>query len=178
MSSLFFFRDSSNSGKFKHTNDIMRPPLLPRFYLHLSKTVSNILQANMLQTTKNIARCVIVGFLLLAVSGLTVAIHHVHNIADANAVNGSGHSRYDGIVIKSTPSTYHEVHVLTFLSGDSFTGSSKIDIKTSLVKLFTESLNFPELLRVQHTTSLATTEKKDGSPLSVDKCALLCSFLI
>ena len=132
----------------------------------------------MLQKTKNIVRCGIVGFLLLAVSGFTVAVHHVHNIAATNTVNDSGHARYNGLIVKSTPSSYDEVHVLSFLSGDSFTGSPKTELKTSLVKLFTESLNFPELPIVQRSPSLATTAKKDIHPPSVDTCALLCSFLI
>lgn len=125
---------------------------------------------------RNIARCTVVGFLLLAISGLTIAIHHEHPIGDILAEHG--HSQHDGLVVKATPSTYHEVHFVKLLSGDSFNGSQKIEFKTSLVKLFAVHLDPLELSPVHHSTSLASIDIKETGPPSVDKCVLFCSFLI
>ncbi|MBI1805198.1 MAG: hypothetical protein HY033_13775 [Ignavibacteriae bacterium] len=125
---------------------------------------------------KNIARCSVTGFLLLAVSGLTIAVHHEHSIGSTAAQHE--HSQPNGVVLKTTPQTYHELHLIKLLSGDSFNGSQKIDFKTSLVKLFAVQLDSPEFSSVHHSTSLASTDIKETGPPSVDKCVLFCSFLI
>src|SRR5713226_7428779 len=97
---------------------------------------------------KNIARCSVTGFLLLAVSGFTIAVHHEHSMGNTDAQHE--HGQPDGVVLKTTPHTYHEVHIVKLLSGDSFNGSQKIDLKTSLAKLFTVRLDSPEFSAAHH----------------------------
>ena len=125
---------------------------------------------------KNAARCMVVGFLLIAISGLTIAIHHEHPIGDI--LTAHEHSQFDGLVVKTTPSTYHEVHFVKLLSGDSFNGSQKIECNTSLVKLFTVHLDPLELSPVYHSASSANIDIKETGPPSVDRNILNCSFLI
>ncbi|GEM_PF-4775185 len=130
----------------------------------------------MLAFIKNIVRWSATGFLLIAISGLTIAIHHEHAIGDASTKHE--HSQPDGLVLKTTPQTYHEVHIVRLLSGDCFNGSQKIDLKTSLVKLFAVQLESPEFSSAHHSTSLANIDVRETGPPSVDKCVLFCSFLI
>ena len=130
----------------------------------------------MVRFLKNITRCTIVGFLLVAISGLTVAIHHEHTIGDL--LDEHGQSQHDGLIVKTTPSTYHEVHFVRLLSGDSFNGSQKIEFKTSLVKFFAVHLDQLELSPAYHSSSLRNINIKETGPPPVDKCVLFCSFLI
>ena len=130
----------------------------------------------MFRFLKNIARCAVVGFLLLAISGLTIAIHHEHPIRNLLAEHGQ--SQHDGLVVKTTPSTYHEVHFVKLLSGDSFNGSQKIAFKTFQVKLFAVHLDPLKLSPVHHSPSLAIINIRETGPPWVDKCVLLCRFLI
>jgi hypothetical protein len=125
---------------------------------------------------KNIARCTVVGFLLLAISGLTIAIHHEHLVV--GMLTEHGHEHHDGIAVRNTPSTYHEIHFVKLLSGDSFSGSQKIEYKNSPTKLFVVYSNLFELPKIQHSTSFAPIDIKETSPPSRDKCVLFCSFLI
>ena len=118
----------------------------------------------------------VVGFLLLAISGLTITIHHEHPIGDILAKHGHSHS--DEPAAKTTPSTYHEVHFVKLLSGDSFNSSQKTEIKTSLVKLFAVHPAPLELSLVYHLTSSANIDIKETGPPSVDRYILNCSFLI
>ena len=130
----------------------------------------------MVSSLNHIARYTVVGFLLLAVSGLTIAIHHEHLIEGLFTENG--HSQPNGLVVKTTPSTYNEVHFVKLLSGDSFHGSQKVEFKTFLVKIFAVHLDHLELSPAYHSSSLANINIKETGPPSVDKCVLFCSFLI
>lgn len=125
---------------------------------------------------KNIARAAVVGFLLLAISGLTIAIHHEHRIGDM--VPDHGRRQHDEIVVKTTPSTYHEIHFVKLLSGDSFNNLQKIEFRTSLVKLFAVHGDLLVLSPIHHSTSLANIDRRETGPPSVDTCVLFCSFLI
>ena len=125
---------------------------------------------------KNIARCTVVVFLLLAISGLAITIHHEHSIGDVLAEHGHSHS--DGSAVKTAPSTYHEDHFVKLLSGDSFNGSQKIEFKTSLVKLFAVYLDPLELSPVRYSASLANIDIKETGPPSGDRYILNCSLLI
>ena len=133
----------------------------------------------MLRSLKNIARCTVVGFLLLSVSGLTIAVEHEHAIEkspDLLAVHPN--SNPEGTGIESTPLTYHETHFLKLLSGDSFDGSQKMESKTSPVKFFAVHLVFLELSPVYHSISLANIDIKETGPPSGDRYILNCSLLI
>src|SRR5206468_3540413 len=88
------------------------------------------------------------------------------------------HSQPKGVVLKTTPHTYHEVHFIKLLSGDSFNGSQKIDFKNSFAKLFAVHLDSPEFASAHHTSTLANIDIKETGPPSADKCVLFCSFLI
>ena len=118
----------------------------------------------------------VVGFLLLATSGLTITIHHEHPIEDILIKHGHSHSEESAA--KTTSSTYQEIHFVKLLSGDSFNGSQKIELKTSLVKLFAVHLVPLELSLVFHAASLTNIDIKETSPPSVDRYTLNCSFLI
>jgi hypothetical protein len=130
----------------------------------------------MSRVIKNIARCTVVGFLLLAISGLTIAIHHEHPIV--GMLSEHGHEQHDGLVVKNTPPTYHEIHFLKLLSGDSFNGTQKIELKSSLTKLFAVHIEVLELHPIGYSTFLLNTDISGTGPPSVDRCVLNCSFLI
>src|SRR6266853_1781736 len=119
---------------------------------------------------KHFATCLVTGFLLLAVSGLTIAVHHEHAMGNTAAQHEL--SQPNGIVLKTTPRTYHEVHIVKLLSGDSFNGSQKIDLKTSFAKLFTVQLDSPEFSAAHLSSSLANIDIKETGPPSVDRCVL------
>lgn len=125
---------------------------------------------------KNIARYLTTGFLLLAVSGFTLAIHHEHSLG--TSASQHEHHGPQGVVLSATPRSYHEVHLVRFLSGDSFNGSEKSHLKASLVKLFTVQLNPVEIPSDPHSASAARTDIRETGPPSVDACVLFCSFLI
>ena len=124
----------------------------------------------------HIIRFSITGFLLVALSGFTVVVHHEHSIGDASA--NREHDPTDGLVVKTKPQTYHEVHIVKLLSGDSFSGSQTIDLNTSVVKFFELHLDSPHFPPYPHSTSLTHTEIRETGPPSVDRCILFCSFLI
>ena len=138
------------------------------FYIVLEITMSRII--------KNIIRCVVVGFLLLAISGLTITIHHEHQIGDILAEHG--HSHTDEHAVKTSASTYHEIHLVKLVSGDSFDGSQKIDFKSPLVKIFAVPLDPLELAHSYHPTSSSNLDISNTGPPSVDRYVLICSFLI
>lgn len=144
--------------------------------LLLSKTVCKLLLGKMRKFLKNIARYLVTGFLLIAVSGFTITIHHEHSIGNSAARNEN--VQRDGLVLKTTPQTYHEVHIVKLLSGDRFNGSQKIVLKISPLKLFTVQLESPQFSSDYHFTSVSTTDIKGTGPPSVDKCVLFCSFLL
>ncbi len=126
---------------------------------------------------KNIFRCSVTGFLLLALSGFTVAVHHEHSMGNASIEHK--HNQPDGLVLKPTPQTYHEVHIVKLLSGDYFNGSQKLEIKDPPKMFFVLQLDSPDLFSVHpHLTSLPNIDIKETGPPSVDKCVLFCSFLI
>jgi hypothetical protein len=125
---------------------------------------------------KNIGRFAVVGFLLFSVSGFTIAIHHEHVIGNNLAEHVHNHD--GGPVVNPTPSTFHEIHFVKLLSGDSFNGSTKIELKTSLVELFTIHLDRGEYSPIHPSISLASTDVKETGSPSVDRCVLFCSFLI
>jgi hypothetical protein len=124
----------------------------------------------------HIARCSVTGFLLLAISGLTIAVHHEHHIG--NSAAHRDHGQPDGVVLNTSASTYHEMHIVKFLSGDSFNGSHKIIVNSALVKLFIVQPESPQFSSVHPSTPLTSTDIKETGPPSVDRCVLLCSFLI
>lgn len=125
---------------------------------------------------KNIAHCVVVGFLLIAISGVSISIHHEHAIGQLSAEHE--HGQHEGLGVSAASSTYHEIHVLTLLSNDSFNGSSKAEFKTPFAKLLDVPLDLLEVSPIHHSTSLAYLDIKETGPPSVDKCVLFCSFLI
>ena len=130
----------------------------------------------MSRVLKNIAKRSLTGFLLLALSGLTIAVHHEHAIGNITAEHE--HGQPDGLVVKTSPQTYHEVHFVRLLSGDSFSGSQKLEFKKSLINLFAVHLHSSEFPSFYHSTSLVNIDIKETGPPSVDKCVLFCSFLI
>lgn len=128
---------------------------------------------------KNIARQVIVGFLLLALSGITIAIHHDHSIErapDADAVHHTDDVG-DG-KIQHVPSTYHEVHFITLSSSDSFHPSPKTSFQASSKNLGPMELDLIASSPAYRVSSFAHIKPKGTDPPPADKCVLFCSFLI
>ena len=125
---------------------------------------------------KNIIRYLVTGFLLFAISGLTITVHHEHSIGNTGAQHE--HRQPGGLVFKTTPKTYHEGHLIKLLSGDSFSGSQKLECKNSPIKLLTLQLDLRERSSKHHSTSLANIDIRDTGPPSRDRCVLFCSFLV
>lgn len=125
---------------------------------------------------KNIARYLGTGFLLFALSGFTVVVHHEHSMGNVLAEHEHGQS--DGIVLKTTPQTYHEVHIVKLVSGDCFNGSQRLEFKDFPIKLSALQLDSLEFSSVHHLAPLANIDIKETGPPSVDQCILFCSFLI
>ena len=125
---------------------------------------------------KNIVKWSVTGFLLIAISGLTIAIHHEHALGNDLAEREHGPS--DGLVVKTTPHTYHEVHILKLFSGDSFNGCPKMEFKQCLTKLFVGQLEPSALSSIHQSTTIAGIDIKETGPPSRDKCVLFCRFLI
>lgn len=133
----------------------------------------------MFRVLKNIARHVVVGFLLLALSGMTITIHHDHPIERAPDPSAVHHSNNVGDVgIQNVPSTYHEVHFIKLSSGDSFGPSPTTHLKASLKNLGPVVLDHIEFSPAYRSSSLTNIDTKETGPPSADKCVLLCRFLI
>lgn len=130
----------------------------------------------MRKSIRNIAQRIVVGFLLIATSGITISIHHEHAIGEL--LYEHEHGQLEGLGVNPAPSTYHEIHVLTFLSADSFNSSGQVEFKTSFTKLIAIPLDRIEFSPVRQSTSLTQLDIKETGPPSVDKCVLFCSFLI
>ena len=133
----------------------------------------------MFRMLKNIARQVMVGFLLLALSGITIAIHHDHPIERAPDPDAVHHTNTvaDG-KIQNVPSTYHEVHFIKLSSSDSFHPSPKTSFQASWKNLGPMELHPNASSPAYRLSSLATIEPKGSDPPPADKCVLFCSFLI
>lgn len=130
----------------------------------------------MRKSLRNIARRIVVGFLLLAISGVTISIHHEHAIKELLTEHEHGH--HEGLGVNTAPSTYHEIHVVTFRSADSFYGSGKGEFDISLVKLLSIPSDHIEVSLVRRSTSFTFFDVRDTAPPSMDKCVLFCRFLI
>ena len=126
--------------------------------------------------TRTIAAPPVVLFLIMVLSAPTVTIHHVHRIA-ANE-HADHHLPSAGQAITDVPATYHETHVVTFLSGDSFNSSTRTDIVPSLHKFIAELTVAPAPSGTLSLARLAPVDIRPLSLLSGDKCVLFCSFLI
>ena len=128
---------------------------------------------------KNIARQVMVGFLLLALSGITIAIHHDHPIERAPDPDAAHHANnVAGWKIRNVPSTYHEVHFIKLSSSDSFYPSPKTSFQASWKNLGPIELDLIASSPAYRLSSLANLEPKGTDPPPADKCVLFCSFLI
>lgn len=133
----------------------------------------------MIEFKHNILAALFVAFHVVALSGLTLPIHHTHPIEKSpdgvvvhDETNAKTHS------VTNAPSTYHEMHFVKFLSGDSFKNTKQIDFKTSFQKLGFIQVDEFQLSPFVHLSPLANKNLHDTGPPSVDKCVLFCSFLI
>lgn len=133
----------------------------------------------MVRLFKHIGRYLVVWFLLLALSGLTIPIHHEHSIErspDPRAIQHSNNTKSVGV--KTVPSTYHEIHLIKLGSSDSFDSSRKADHRALLKTLLRPAFDHVEFSPVYHLSSIAILQTNGTGPPSSDKCVLFCSFLI
>ena len=87
----------------------------------------------MLRTLANLVQPLVSGFLVVALVAPAIEIHHDHPIepghVDANAPQQGGDR-----TVGPQPLTYHEVHVVHLLSGDSFRSSGQANHGTHFTK--------------------------------------------
>ena len=132
----------------------------------------------MLRVITYIARYTVITFLLCAISGLTLTVHHEHHLDVENRSVAHDADQHDGHAIKTSGMTYHEIHFVKLLSGDDFDGTQKLQIKTSPTGLFAAYSNLCSSPSYCCSSSIQKRDLKDTGPPSVDKCVLFCSFLI
>jgi hypothetical protein len=121
-----------------------------------------------------IARPVVL-FLIVVLSAPALVIHHVHHI---EASEPASHDSSTPGQTVNVPATYHETHVVTFLSGDSFNSSTRSDVVPSLHKFIATLAVVPVLSSTLSLSRIASVDIRPLSQLSGDKCVLFCSFLI
>lgn len=117
----------------------------------------------------------VVFFLIVALSAPALVIHHVHPIEGSEP---AGPDHETSCQTLNAPATYHETHIVTLLSGDSFNSSTRHDVAPLLHKFIATLALVPVL---SSTLSLSHIASADIRPLfqrSQDKCVLFCSFLI
>jgi hypothetical protein len=124
-----------------------------------------------------IVHCVTVGFLILAISGLTIVVHHDHPI-ESGSISSGDQNEAARQPHTNDQETFHEVHILTFVSGDQFVGHQNIDAGNLFHagRLFSENSSFLYLFIQLYSTVRLTSES--AIPPSRDKYALFCSLLI
>jgi hypothetical protein len=118
----------------------------------------------------------VVLFLILVLSAPALTVRHVHRI-EAGGPAGHQHT-LPGQALTEVPATYHETHIITLLSGDSFSPSVLGDIVLPIQKFIAAILHLPTLQGTSTRTVVAATDMGPHSQPSGDKCVLFCSFLI
>lgn len=121
-------------------------------------------------------------FLVVAISGLTLPIHHVHPIEVATPVSDDHHSdnhrHGESETTSDVPSTYHEVHFVKLLSNDNFSTSNRNDISIRVVQFLIIIPGKIEFLDSPSSETISFSLKEPSPPPPQDKCVLFCSFLI
>lgn len=117
----------------------------------------------------------VVFFLLVVLSAPALTIHHVHQI---EAGEPASHDHETSGQTLNAPVSYHETHVVTLLSGDSFNLSTHGDVVPSLHKFIAIVAVVPVLSGTISLSDIAPVNIRPLSQLSGDKCVLFCSFLI
>jgi hypothetical protein len=126
--------------------------------------------------TQNIVAVPLVLFLIVVFSAPMLTVHHVHRIETSEHADHNQSST--GQAATEVPATYHETHVVTFLSGDSFNLSTRGDVVPPLQKFIAIVAVVPVLSSTLSRSHIASIDIRPLSRLSGDKCALFCSFLI
>lgn len=130
----------------------------------------------MRKLTQNIVIVPIVLFLIGVLSAPMLTIHHVHLVETTE--HAEHHQSSAGLAITEVPATYHETHVVTFLSGDSFNASTSINVVPTLHKFIATLAVVPMMSSTLSTSHIASIDIRPLPQLSRDKCVLFCSFLI
>lgn len=129
----------------------------------------------MRKLTQNSVALPIVLFLIVVLSAPALMIHHVHHI---EASEPASHDSSTPGQTVNVPATYHETHVVTFLSGDSFNSSTCSDVVPSLHKFIATLAVVPVLSSTLSLSQIASTNTGPPPQPTGDKCVLFCSFLI
>lgn len=124
---------------------------------------------------RKLTQNIVVLFLIVALSAPVLVIHHVHQI---EASEPAGHGNETSGQTLNAPVSYHETHVVTLLSGDSFNLSTHGDVMPSLHKFIAIVAVVPVLSGTTSLSDIASINIRPLSQLSRDKCVLFCSFLI
>lgn len=126
--------------------------------------------------TQKIVAVPLVLFLIVVFSAPMVTIHHVHRIETSE--HADRHQSSTGQAVTEVPATYHETHIVTLLSGDSFNSSTRNDVVPPLHQFIATLVVVPVLSNILLPSAIASAQIWTPSQSSGDKCALFCSFLI
>ena len=129
----------------------------------------------MRKLTQNIIVLPVILFLIVALSAPALVIHHVHHIEESEP---SSHDYATTGKTVNVPTTYHETHIVTLLSGDSFNFSARNNVVPSLHTFIATLVVLPVLSRALSPSHITSVHSRTPSRFSRDKCVLFCSFLI
>lgn len=129
----------------------------------------------MRKLTQNIVALPVGLFFVVVLIAPELVIHHTHQI-EAHA-DADHNGPLPGATV-DVPVTYHETHVVSFLSGESFDSSPRSEIGPSHQEVI-GFLATASMVSCPHPLApIALFDIRPLSQHSGDTCALFCNFLI
>ncbi len=114
-------------------------------------------------------------FLIVALSAPALVIHHVHHIKVGEP---EGHESATAGPNVDAPATFHETHIVSLLSGDSFNFSTYKNVVPAPHEFIATLAVVPVFSSAVSPSHIVSNHLRTPSRSSRDRCALFCSFLI
>lgn len=126
-----------------------------------------------------VAKSILVSFLMIAVSGTTIVIHHDHPIAPVGAENAdhtddesaNGHQSTKG-------ATYHEIHLLKLVTGDRFNTTPPFQSPTSFAPFLVFHDTSSSSCSIPRFSASTISNGHTARMASRERCTLFCTLLV